>query len=436
MVVRLPDELTGPMRVTDAGGAETNSQAVASGDGRRIVFTPSWPVPALGGAVYYLRQSSAPDERSTSQSSAPKPIVLENPYVRVELDRNEGEIVSLVLKSAGTELVRLGGRGNRIAVYEDANDYAHSLEHRWDPWFINYTGRRYDPVGVYDVRTVEDGPVRTVVRVIRSMSLHPNMPPTRIQQDIILYVDSPIVTFATSGEWYAREAMVTAEFDLNLKPESIVAEMPYGVINRPPDFSRVANGRQEPDRPMQRWLDVSDDEIGLAFLNDGKYGYSSTRTGVSLSLMRAPRIRADEIAGLGPFEFSYAVLPHVGAWQEAQIPVAAASFNRPLYSQTASRHAGDSTDIPSLLHVDPPGVLVGAVKRAERSHDLVVRLHESAGTECRATVDLGRPARSVWETDALERPIPGGDLHLFEGGRRLTLAFRPFEVKTVVLQQA
>lgn len=436
VIVGLPEELTGPIRVTDAGGTETPSQAVASGDGRQIVFTPSWPVPALGGAVYYLRQSAAAAAHSGPISRAPKPVVLENPYVRVELDRNSGDIVSLILKSVEAKLIRLGGRGNRIAVHEDANDFTHSLEHRWDPWFINYTGRRYDPVGVYDVRTVEDGPVRTVVRVIRSMSLHPAMPPTRIQQDIILYADSPILTFATSGEWYAQEAMVTAEFDVTVEADSIVAEMPYGVIRRPSEFSRVAGGRQEPDRPMQRWLDVSDGEIGIALLNDGKYGYSSSRTGVSLSLMRAPRIRYDEIAGLGPFEFSYAVLPHVGTWREAHVPAAAASFNRPLYCRTAPRHGGYSAEIPSLLQVDPPGVLVGAVKRAERSHDLVVRLYESLGTTCTAEILLGGSVQSAWETDALERPIPGGDVNRSEDGRQCSLSFRPFEVKTVVLRQA
>jgi alpha-mannosidase len=210
--------------------------------------------------------------------------------------------------------------------------------------------------------------------------------------------------------------------------------MPYGVIHRPPDYERIRDGRPEPDRPMQRWVDVSDGEIGIAFLNDGKHGYSSTRTGVSLSLMRAPQIRAGEIAGLGPFEFSYAVLPHVGTWNEAQIPLAAASFNRPLCCQTASRHPGTAAELPSLLNVDPPGVLVGAVKRAERSHNLVVRLHESLGTECTANLDLGRPVGAAYETDALERPLPGMELPVSENGNGCTIPLRPFEVKTIVLQ--
>jgi alpha-mannosidase len=117
--------------------------------------------------------------------------------------------------------------------------------------------------------------------------------------------------FETYGNWQARQVMVKAEFDFSFVADGVVSDMPYGVIERDSrivvdtetgeeaaeDGTQVGAQRQEPDRPMQKWLDFSDGEKGVAILNNGKYGYDSTPTGVRLSLMRAPFVRDGEIAG-------------------------------------------------------------------------------------------------------------------------------------------
>jgi alpha-mannosidase len=117
-----------------------------------------------------------------------------------------------------------------------------------------------------------------------------------INQGISLYADSPLIHIRTYGDWLAEQACLKTEFDLAFQAQTIVCDMPYGVMERPSVYSttkvvgaetvadRVKRGseRDEPDRPMQMWLDFSDGEV----------------------------------AGLGPFEFSYALLPHAGTWRE------------------------------------------------------------------------------------------------------------------------
>jgi hypothetical protein len=68
----------------------------------------------------------------------------------------------------------------------------------------------------------------------------------------------------------------------------------------------------------------------------------------------------------------------------------------------------------------------------------VLRLYESLGGHCRAVIRLnsigganpGQQIAGVWETDMLERQK--ADLH--HSGDEIPLEFRPFEIKTVLVE--
>jgi alpha-mannosidase len=71
--------------------------------------------------------------------------------------------------------------------------------------------------------------------------------------------------------------------------------------------------------------------------------------------------------------------------------------------------------------------MVEAVKKAEDSDHLIVRLYETAGAAARAKVRFGLPCVSVEETDLMENPLAV----LRENGQEIELSFAPFEVKTI-----
>lgn len=84
-----------------------------------------------------------------------------------------------------------------------------------------------------------------------------------------------------------------------------------------------------------------------------------------------------------------------------------------------------------MFTVSDPAVVIEAVKPAEDgSGDLVVRLYESTRSSVACTLATSLPVTHVVETNMLERALRKAKCK----GGRITLAFRPFEIKTLVLK--
>jgi alpha-mannosidase len=189
----------------------------------------------------------------------------------------------------------------------------------------------------------------------------------------------------------------------------------------------------EPDRPMQKWLDFAGDKRGLAFLNDGKYGYDASLNQVRISLMRAPTHRDGKLVGLGPFSFSYAVMPHRGDWKSAGLPQRGYEFNNDLVPVFADPHEGLPLAGRSFCRIQDPRVLVTAVKRAEDGQGIVMRLHESQGTRAMTSLVMMDKITSACECNLLEAPLPDGDRGAKISDDELEVWLEPFEIKTLRL---
>jgi alpha-mannosidase len=457
----------GPVRIVTAAGDEVPSHAVpgvadcedrtlrggtgdaAAGPSGRVLRMLPDGIPAYGYRVFYLQEADRWTDVRDDE------LVLENALVRVEVDRSYGSITSLFDKRTGTEYVKPGGRFDRIVTYEDANDYRSPADHRWDAWYIRLTGRQYDPHGAYSVSVVESSSVQKTIRVTRSFSADAHRPNTVLIQDISLSPGSPLVRIHMHGDWQAQEAIVKAEFDFAYRYDTVICEMPYGVIERSSvidtvrtvgaeaaeDRVRKGSERDEPDRPMQNWLDVSDGTNGLAILNNGKYGYDSAPDSIRLSLMRAPNMREGEIAGLGPFEFSYALLPHPGSWAEANVAGAALAFNRDPVVQFSWAHDGVLPSAGELFSVTDPAVHITVVKRAECSAAVVLRLYESSGTAREARVESRYRINRVFETNALELtdgapeiPVSETSADISADTSAIDVSLGGHQIKTLVLE--
>ncbi len=79
------------------------------------------------------------------------------------------------------------------------------------------------------------------------------------------------------------------------------------------------------------------------------------------------------------------------------------------------------------MSVDTPQVRVEAIKRAEDSGAVVVRLYEAWGRPCRARITTTLPHARVLLCDLLERE---------RAETSLEIDFRPFQVVTLKLEGA
>ncbi len=171
----------------------------------------------------------------------------------------------------------------------------------------------------------------------------------------------------------------------------------------------------------QRWADLSDGRYGVALLNDCKHGYDIRGSTMRLSLLRAPT-HPDPTADQGRQRFTYALMPHPGDFRSAGVIEAAEDLNAPLRAVFTDLPNGESE---SLLQVDTRQVVVDAVKRAEDSDAVIVRLYEAWGRPCRARLTTSLDARRVTRCDLLEREREECSLEL---------DFGPFQVVTLKLE--
>ena len=145
-----------------------------------------------------------------------------------------------------------------------------------------------------------------------------------------------------------------------------------------------------------------------------------------LSLLRAPT-HPDPTADQGRHQFTYALMPHPGDFREAGVIAAAEDLNSPLRMVRGSLPAGTRR---SLVEIDAPQVVVEAIKRAEDSEAMIVRLYESWGGRCKARVRTTLPATRAFLCDLLERDTE--EVQVNEGVIELELT--PFKILTLKLQ--
>jgi alpha-mannosidase len=84
-------------------------------------------------------------------------------------------------------------------------------------------------------------------------------------------------------------------------------------------------------------------------------------------------------------------------------------------------HAGRlPASSPGFTAIEPAGVVVSEVKKAETGDDLVIRLYETEGTKGTASVELNAAVfgqvESVREADLLERPLEKGTARMKANG--------------------
>ena len=96
-------------------------------------------------------------------------------------------------------------------------------------------------------------------------------------------------------------------------------------------------------------------------------------------------------------------------------------------------HPGTGARQTSFLHVDRPGVVVDAVKKAEDSDVMIVRLYEAWGQRGPARLTCARQVTRARRADLLEHPH---EALQFEDDGSIALNVRPFEILTLLLELA
>ena len=387
------------VRVLDrATGAVVASQVLEhQGRTARILFLPQAPadLPSVGLRVFEVQPAAA--AAAADASLRVTQTSLANARYTVTIDAN-GDISSIVDRDAKHELLNSPIR----------------LEMRDDPspdkpaWRILYETvsapvRDYPTKPV--IRIVERGPVRVALEVTRQAG------PSTIVQRVMLTAGGDRVDVLNDIDWKSTNTLLKAAFPMAATNPKATYDLGLGTIQR---------GNNTPDHyevPAQWWADLTDASgtFGAAVLSDSKYGWDKPSDRVlRLTLLHSPKPGAwprpfyQASQDLGQHRFTYSIAGHAGDWRDGSVPMRAARLNQqPIAFQTTPHPVGGLGRTVSLASLsDTTGqVAVRAIKKAEDSDEIVIRVQELYGRPARTQINFRRAIASAREINAAEEPV-------------------------------
>ncbi|MGH7765623.1 MAG: alpha-mannosidase [Candidatus Dormibacteraceae bacterium] len=353
---------------------------------------------------------------ASQPATASEPVVvsersMENGFLKVVWDE-QGLLTSIWDKVAQREV--LSGKGNLLQLHDDNPA-------RWDAWDLDasYRDSVTDLVSLSRLDEPDSDGLRGTVLFNR------NFGDSSLMQIMSLRAGSRVLQFDSNVIWRETHKMLKVAFPVSVSARNATYEIQFGHLQRP-THSETSQARAMFEVCAQRWADLADGGYGVALLNDSKHGYDIHGSVMRLSLLRAPT-HPDPTADRGSHSFTYALMPHPGDFRQASVIEAAEDLNAPLLVVRSGLAPGTSR---SLIEIDTPQVIVDAIKRAEDSDAVILRLYEAWGGECRARISTTLPAGRATLCDLLERERT--EVSVQDG--ILELDFTPFKILTLKLE--
>lgn len=251
---------------------------------------------------------------------------------------------------------------------------------------------------------VQDGELETTFKVTidwrlpesrsadeRSRSNH--LKAIKIDSLITLRKGQRWVDITTEIDNTVEDHYLQAAFPVGIHTDDVWVQGQFDVLKRPTarlDASKFDEVVMT-EHPMNSFVDINNDAVGVAFLNEGLKAYEvgddSLQT-LYLTLFRAFPLRICVTSEMtdysqldkgsqcpGKNRYHYAVLPHAGGGAEAKIWQQAEQFTIGLQAaQIAPTRHGKEPLCKSFLELREEGLHISAVKQSESGAGFVVRL--------------------------------------------------------------
>jgi alpha-mannosidase len=412
-MVEFPGGTPKAVRVSGPDGRETPAQLA----GGKVIFLAK--APAAGFAVYDIRPADAP-MASTIKAG---PSSLENSRYRVSLNE-AGDVSSIFDKAVGRELLAAPAR---LEIKTDKPA-------QWPAWNMDWADQsrpaRAYVAGPAKIRVAENGPARVALEVSRSAE------GSTFVQTIRLMAGGAAgrVEFATVIDWKTPASHVKAVFPLAAKNEVATYNWDIGTIERPTDSEKQF------EMPSHQWVDLTDvsGAFGATVLTGAKFGSDKPDDHtLRLTLVRTPGIEGsrgytDQTSqDWGRHEVLYGLAGHAGDFRRGNTDWEALRLDQPLAVFLTPSHTGTLGKAFSLMTVSNGRVRALALKKAEQSDEVVVRLVEMSGRPAKGVkVSFAAPLAAAREINGIEDAVGPARL----AGGALVADFGPFEIHSFAVK--
>lgn len=409
------------VRVFDANGNEVPSQMGAP-VGNAVPVTFLAAVPAMGATVFDVRPSATACSLNTGLSVSTSQ--LENQRYRVQLDAN-GDVSSIFDKLNNRELLNAPIRWA----------FFHDVSVTWPAWEILYQTVTAPPTsclgdtGSPGLQILENGPARVTLGVTRFNASSAFTEKIRLASGGA----GDSVEWNVSATWGSLQTLLKVVFPLAPANPAATYDLGLGTIQRTNDSSSLY------EVPAQQWADLTatNDSFGVTILNDSKYGWDKPDDHtLRLTIFHSPKVDDNCVEamtnGFGSQHFAFAVAGHANDWRSGGSPWLAARLNQPLRAFQTTLHPGTLGKTFSFVSCNNTNVMIKAIKKAEDSNEIVVRLQELTGQPQTAQLGFAAPIITARLVNGAEDPIAT----LTPAGGMLTVSLGGYQPMTLALTLA
>ncbi len=394
-------------------GKQVASQLVSYTDGKVRLLVEA-TVPANGYAVYDVRLSGEGRKVSAVEATS-----IENSLYKLTLNEN-GDITSLLDKKNNKELVK-AGKAIRLALFTENESF------EWPAWEILKKTVDATPISITeDVKMTlcENGALR------KTLCVEKRHGDSFFRQYIHLYegILAHRIDFTNEVDWQSANALLKAEFPLNLNNEKATYDLGVGSVQR------GNNSLTAYEVYAQYWADLTDanGSYGVSIMNDSKYGWDKPDNNtLRLTLLHTPKTKSNyayqDRQDFGRHTFTYSLVGHTGALDVVRTRENAELLNQRIKAFAVGKHRGELGKSYSLAFSDNRNVLIKALKKAESSDEYVVRVYEAGGKQAqKASIVFADNLVAAVEADGTEKTI--GKATFSEN--RLEVSVNPNGIKT------
>ncbi len=341
-------------------------------------------------------------------------------------------------------LVTLDEEGNINSVFDKVNKkelLAAPIQYQvldnsyyfWGAWEIQYTDVQRDPRAVVggkpEIRIVENGPVQVALEVVRQDGI------STYKQIIRLSAEAAYVNVENNINWTEKSAMLKIAFPLAVSNEKAVYDAGLGTV------SRGNNEEMKYEVPVHKWANLKDanENYSVTILNDCKYGMDKPNDNtLRLTGIHTPQNpflpgTRQDMQDLGENRFSYAIMGGAGDFRESLSTIEGEKYNQPLIAVQTTLHPGVLPKEYAFTSVSTKQVDIKAIKLAEDSDEVIVRVYEKFGQP----VDKA----SLWVAGGIvaAREVNGYEEHICDmpvKNGEISFSMEPYQPKTFALKLA
>ncbi|HPN36453.1 MAG TPA: glycoside hydrolase family 38 C-terminal domain-containing protein [bacterium] len=414
---------------------------------RHLICFPSGEVPGYGYRCLKLRATAAAHRCLGSLS--PHPLVMENAFLRVAIQPNG--TWNLYDKLRSREYRDLGYVWDRGEV--------------GDPW--TYQAPAPDQIftslgNSARICLEADGPFLCRYGIYLDMDLPESAAENgrgrssrtgrlSIKHSLTLTALAERLDLITEIDNRCEDHWLRLMFPTDLGVSSVAVDGQFDVItrriHRNSDAATWPEAPQHP-QPMNSFVDYSDGQCGLAFINQGLKEYEAlddARRTFAMTLIRCFPLKiggvglqdySKEQKGsqcLGRSVFHYALYPHAGDWEQGRVFAQTEAHNRPLNILQAAKNRGSWPKRHSFLQLEPEVLQITAVKKAEQGDTLIVRFYNPTDRTVAGMLNIAQPVHSARYLTLEEKPV-STDLEVVEGDQASKIPVQAGAKKIVTLE--